>query len=287
MDRHITMKMLNRMPLALRCTILAAASLAVIILVLSRPPVSQDQSYHHFADDRAFAGIPNFMDTVTNLAFLAVGIWGCASVVRLRGSRNAFAEERESIAYLVFFGGMCLIAAGSVYYHLAPRNWTLLWDRLPMTVSFMAFFAIVIGERFSARAGLISLPALVVLGMAGAAYWYATESAGRGDLRFYILVQFYPIVIIPLASLLLPGRYSKGWVFTLVIAVYAAAKLFEVHDLKILCATGRTLSGHSLKHLAAAAAAVPMIWMLKNRRPCSSRADDHEGRHLRDRRPMR
>ncbi len=85
-------------------------------------------------------------------------------------------------------------------------------------------------------------------------------------MRPYVLVQFYPIVIIPLASLLLPGRYTLGWVFTLVIAVYAGAKVLEVKDLQILNALGGAISGHSLKHLVAAAAPLPMIWMLQNRR---------------------
>ncbi|HPA73997.1 MAG TPA: alkaline phytoceramidase, partial [Spirochaetota bacterium] len=146
----------------------------------------------------------------------------------------------------------------------------LLWDRLPMTVSFMAFFSIVIGERFGVRAGRIALPILVLLGIAGAAYWYISETWGRGDLRFYVLVQFYPIVIIPLASLIVPSHYSKGWVFTLVIAVYVGAKLLEVHDAGILRATGGVISGHSLKHLVAAAAPLPLVWMLGNRRPLPS-----------------
>ncbi|MBP7585046.1 MAG: ceramidase domain-containing protein [Spirochaetes bacterium] len=253
------------MPPILRHIILAAATLAVIAWVVSRGPMPQDQTYHRFADARTFAGIPHFMDTVTNLAFLAVGLWGCASIRRLRNSRDAFEDAAETVPYLVFFGGMCLIAAGSMYYHLDPRNWTLLWDRLAMTVSFMAFFAIVIGERLGARTGRIALPFLVMIGIAGAVYWYATERAGHGDMRIYVLVQFYPIVIIPLASLLLPGRYSKGWVFTLVIAVYAAAKLLEMHDAGILRATGGVISGHSLKHLVAAVAPLPLVWMLGNR----------------------
>jgi hypothetical protein len=260
------MKMQSRTPPALRYAALAAVSIAIVAWVISHGPIPQDQSYHRFADGRAMAGVPNFMDTMSNLAFLAVGLWGCAAVLRLRGSRDAFESAGEAAPYLVFFGGMCLISAGSIYYHLDPRNWTLLWDRLPMTLSFMAFFAIVIGERTGARNGLISLPVLIILGLAGAVYWYVTESAGSGDLRSYILVQFYPIVIIPLASLLLPGRYTHGWVFTLVIAVYAGAKVLEVKDMQILHTLGGSISGHSLKHLVAAAAAVPMFWMLKKRK---------------------
>jgi len=265
MNGWITMKMQNRVPSSLRYALLAAATIAVIAWVISRGPMPQDQTYHRFADSKPFAGVPNFMDTATNLAFLALGIWGCAAVAGLRKNRDVFREDYEALPYFVFFGGMCLIAAGSMYYHLTPRNWTLLWDRLPMTVSFMAFFSIIIGERFGARAGRIALPVLVIIGIASAAYWYLAETWGRGDLRFYVLVQFYPIAIIPLASILVPSRYSKGWVFTLVIAVYAGAKLLEVHDLDILRATGGSISGHSLKHLLAAAAPLPLVWMLKGR----------------------
>jgi len=257
----------SRFPASARYAILGAVSAAVIAMVIAQGRVPQDQDYHRFADTRVMAGIPNFVNVATNLAFMLSGIAGMSAVLRRRRHRDTFAKPREALSYLVFFGGLVLVAAGSACYHLAPRDWTLLWDRLPMTVSFMAFFAIVIGERLGPRAGLAALPVLVVLGLASVLHWYAGERLGGGDLRAYVLVQFYPIAIIPLVSALLPGRYTLGWVFSAVIAIYAGSKLLEVHDAWILDALGGAVSGHSLKHLVAAAAPLPLLWMIGKRTP--------------------
>ena len=52
---------------------LVAGSLAGLLLL---PPISQDQGYHHFADQRTLFGVPNFWNVVSNLPFMAVGSVG-------------------------------------------------------------------------------------------------------------------------------------------------------------------------------------------------------------------
>ena len=262
----MAMKWREVTPSSARYLILAALSLAVIIPVLSRGPLPQDQSYHRFADTRALAGIPNVLDVSTNITFIISGIAGLVAVIRLRKRRDSFARAGEALPYLVFFGGLCLIAAGSIHYHCAPSDGTLLWDRLAMTLSFMAFFTIFISERIGYRAAQRSFAPLVLLGIAGVIHWYLTETAGRGDLRLYALVQFYPMVIIPFAAALLPPRYTHGWVFPLAVGIYGAAKVLEVLDAEVFLALGETVSGHSLKHLVAGAAPLPLIWMMGRRK---------------------
>jgi hypothetical protein len=80
---------------------LMAASLAVLPLL---PPILQDQNYHHFADQRAFLGVPNFWNVVSNLPFIAVGAAG------LR-------QFHRDPAVLVIFLGIFLTGFGSSYYH--------------------------------------------------------------------------------------------------------------------------------------------------------------------------
>lgn len=251
---------------AFAAVLLTAVSAVIIVLIAHRGPIPQAQQYHRFVDTRSFAGITNFFDVFSNLAFFAVGLLGMTVVMRRRNDCESFVEEGEYLPYLVFFAGMCLIAGGSMYYHLAPDNWRLLWDRIPMTVSFMAFFSIVISERMRASLGLQLLLPLVALGMAGALYWYSSELRGAGDLRAYVLVQFYPIMIIPLMISLLPRRYTHGAVFILVIGIYAAAKPLEVYDREVFRFFDGMISGHTLKHLVAAVAALPVIWMLGARK---------------------
>src|SRR5262249_11318049 len=151
---------------------------------------------------------------------------------------------------------------GSAWYHLAPSNASLVWDRLPMSVGFMALLAGVIAERIDVRLGLWLLAPLVLLGLVGVLTWGASERAGAGDLRLYAFVQCFPLVAIPLVLALTPRTYGDSWVYFVVMGVYVLAKLAEVGDRAIFVALGGVVSGHTLKHLIAALAVAFLVWML-------------------------
>jgi hypothetical protein len=227
--------------------LVGAALAAGLLMAFTRPPFAQDPAYHRFADDRALAGVPNFWNVVTNLPFLLVGAFGLIRRGRLRRP-----ELRTEVQ--VFASGVALVAFGSALYHLAPSNATLVWDRLPMTVGFMALFSLIVRDRLSERLGRRALGPLLALGVASVAYWYATELQGVGDLRFYYVIQFLPMLLIPLILLTGPGAggLRASWIWA-TLAIYLLAKQAESHDLALYEATG-LLSGHSLKHLIAAVA---------------------------------
>lgn len=231
----------------LRLAIVGVALVAGVALAFSRPPFAQDPAYHAFADQRAFGGLPNFWNVVTNLPFLIVGAYGLRRLPRLR--RPELAME-----FGLFAAGVLLVALGSTWYHLAPSNATLVWDRLPMTVGFMALFALVVRDRLSGTIGRHALWPLLVVGAGSVFYWQATELHGAGDLRPYYLVQFLPMVLIPILLLTGPGcgGLRTAWIWA-TLAIYLVAKQAESHDRALYVATG-LLSGHSLKHLVAALA---------------------------------
>jgi hypothetical protein len=246
--------------IALVLGLLAAAAIAAVVA----PPIPQDPAYHRLADARTFFGIPNALNVVSNLPFVLVGALG-ASAVRPRGAAR-FVEGRERWPWMVFFAGLLLTGFGSAYYHLAPGNERLVWDRLPLAGALMGLFAAVIAERVGVRAGLTLLVPLVAAGLGSVLWWAAGEAQGRGDLRPYALVQFYPLVAVPLMLYLFRPRYTRGGAVLAAVAVYALAKLLELFDGPIL-AVGAMVSGHTLKHLAAAAAGYIIVWMLTTRRP--------------------
>ena len=161
------------------------------------------------------------------------------------------------------FPALILTAWGSAYYHLAPNNARLVWDRLPIMIVFMALLAAVIAERVSVSAGLALFPVLEAVGVASVLYWRSSELRGHGDLRFYAAVQVYAILILLLA-LLLPPRYTRGSDFAVVVGFYALAKILEESDRQVF-AIGHIVSGHTLKHLAAAAAGYWVLRMLRMR----------------------
>ena len=252
-----------------RIWLIISLTIPVILLTFIEPPIAQDPSYHNFADQRTIWGIPNFYNVISNTAFLAVGIGGLMFLWRQHRLRNhsAFIEPVEEWPYFVLFLGVGLTSFGSAYYHLQPNDTHLVWDRLPMTFAFMAFFAATIMEHIQLKAGLRLLPALILLGVASVIYWYAGDlRGGGGDLRFYVDIQFYPLLTIPLIAALFPPRYVPNWLIFLVILLYALAKLFELWDVRIFNWLG-WVSGHTLKHLTAALATYVIIWILAVRKP--------------------
>jgi hypothetical protein len=234
-----------------------------LIGVLALDPIPQDPDYHLFADKRSFLGIPNFNDVVSNAGFAVVGALG-VFVTAGRMRRDIFVEPADARPYLVFFIAVALVSAGSAFYHWAPSNQRLLWDRLPMAVAFMALCSAIVADRIDARAGNgWLLPALIGLGVLSLVYWVWTEASGRGDLRFYGFVQFYPMLALPVVCWLFPEhRYVAGGYLFWVIAWYGLSKLFEHFDHQIFDLLGQVVSGHTLKHLAAAGATFVVLRML-------------------------
>jgi Ceramidase len=228
--------------------------------------LSQPVSYHNFADQRAMLAIPNFFNITSNLPFAVIGIWGM--VFLFSEHDRAFLDPRERRPYLVLFTGLFLIAFGSAYYHLAPSNATLVWDRLPMSIMFAGFMAAVIAERIDVEFGIRVLPFLLLLTIASVLQWYYSERRGHGDLRWYAAVQIYSVLLLLIAPIL-RSKYTRNWDFMIVFALYALAKIFETFDRR-LYSLGQVLSGHTLKHLAAAAAGYWILRMLQNREPLYS-----------------
>jgi hypothetical protein len=236
-----------------------ALSIAAAFLL---PAMPQPTEYHDFADQRHLFGIANFLDVASNAGFLLAGIAGL--FVALRPS-TLFEHNSERWPYAIFFVGLVLTALGSGYYHLLPDNERLFWDRLPMTIAFMSLIAAQIVDRISIRAGLALLLPMLLIGAASVVYWLATERAGAGNVVPYGILQAYSVVILLAIAWLYPSRYTRGndiyWVFM----AYVIAKILETFD-KDLLAIGHLVSGHTLKHVAAAIAGLVVLRMLMLRR---------------------
>lgn len=248
-----------------RQALLLGLSLPIFTWVASQAPLAQDQTYHHFADRRWLYGVPHFWNVVSNAPFAVIGMLGCWWVIRAGRTSPAFMDPRERAAYLAFFAGELLTCFGSGYYHAGPTNASLMWDRLAFSVMLTSIFSIVVAEFVNRRVGRFMLAPMVGLGLISVLHWARSESLGQGDLRFYLLVQFYPMLAIPLILLLFRSRYTHGGAFWLMWALYGVAKLAEVADGRILEWSG-FWSGHTVKHLVAAGASSIPLYILQRRR---------------------
>ncbi|MEZ5817970.1 MAG: hypothetical protein R3D44_12895 [Hyphomicrobiaceae bacterium] len=241
--------------------VLLALAPAVALLVCSLPfgPIAQPLSYHHFHDTRGFLGVPNFLDVLSNLPFGIIGVLGMRWLLAEASSMPAHLRR----AYLAMFAGVALTSAGSAYYHWAPSNGSIVWDRLPIAMAFMGLFAGFLTERLrlGATASGWLLAGLLAYGAGSVLYWTAVD-----DLRPYVVVQIYPILALPILLWLTPAPYTRGADWMVALGAYVVAKVLEEGDGMVFAASGY-VSGHTLKHLAAAAGAWWVFRMLRRRIP--------------------
>ncbi|XP_058771828.1 uncharacterized protein LOC131645183 [Vicia villosa] len=237
---------------------LGIALICFIVLMIVTPSIPQSQDYHNFADQRTFFGIPNALDVISNFPFLIIGLIGL--VLCHHGNYFKLSLQGELWGWTCFYVGVAAVAVGSSYYHLKPDDARLVWDRLPMTVAFTSIVAIFIIERIDERKGMISIIPLVLAGVVSIAYWRFFD-----DLRPYALVQFVPIIAIPVMAILLPPMYTHSTYWLWAAGFYLLAKVLEATDDVVYKWTNHIVSGHTLKHLFAAMVPVFLTLMLAKR----------------------
>jgi hypothetical protein len=219
--------------------------------------------YHQFADQRTILSIPNFWNVVSNVGFLFVGAIG---FYKLHISNRLNIVSTIKYIYSVFFIGVFFVSFGSAYYHWQPNNHTLIWDRLPMTLAFMSLTSIVFAEFISLKWARVSLIPLLLIGLLSVCYWYWSEMHGSGDLRFYALVQFLPIVLLLIFLVFGQPLFQSQYGYWELIFAYALAKLAEHFDVKIYKLTSGIISGHTLKHIFAAIGLLMLIRYFEKRK---------------------
>jgi hypothetical protein len=245
-----------------RLLVLAAvALLGPWLLAALLPTLPQPQSFHDFADQRPLWGVPHALNVLSNLPFLLIGVLGLRICLR---PDFAVATAGARYAYVTLFAGVALTAFGSTWYHLAPNDASLFWDRLPMALGFAGLVAGTLADRLP-RTGGAWLPAFAAVGTASVGFWAVT-----GDLTPYVAVQAGFIALALAAALLRRSPYTHQRLLYVAAALYGLAILAERQDHALHHVLGAALSGHTLKHLLAAAAVAVLAAMAHARRPAVS-----------------
>ena len=239
-------------------TITAAIVAAVFVFA---GPIPQPQNYYNFADQKTIFGVPNFWNVLSNLPFLLVG---AAGIIADRKNQLVHDNYPGYPVYQMLFWGVGLTCLGSSWFHLNPNNETLVWDRLPMTIGFMAFMVGLLSEYTRREWQKVLMYPMLLAGFASVAYWIVSENMGRGDLRPYVLVQFVPLILLPIIALTRRPKFTRGRDLIGVFFFYFLAKILEFFDREIF-EIFNVISGHSLKHLAAAFATYLLLQMLRKR----------------------
>jgi len=221
-------------------------------------PIPQKQDYHNFADNRSFSGIPNFLNVITNLPFFIVGLVG------LKEAKH-FRDKNLRLIFSTLFTGFLLVALGSGYYHLYPKNITLVFDRIPIVTVLMSFFSYILYDYINNKIGYKAFFIFNIIGIASVIYWIISEQTGNGDLRWYGMVQFFPVVAIPLILVLYKSVTSQWKQILIIFFFFGIAKLNEQFDREVFELLKDTISGHSLKHLFMVAAEFEILVLMRRR----------------------
>jgi len=235
-------------------------SFVAFVLMFLQAPIPQSVEYHRFVDDRTILGIANFYNVISNLPFLLVGIY---ALTLLKNNRLAINHNIKYLYFVMSFG-VVMVFFGSSYFHLEVNHKTLFFDRLPMVIVFMSLFSIVISEFIDLKVGKKLFPVLLALGLTSIIYWIIGELYGVGDLRLYALVQFLPMLIIPIILLNFKSQSNNTKPYWYLLAGYLLAKVFEYFDAQVFTLLD-VISGHSIKHIVAALGLL-IFYLLKLRK---------------------
>jgi len=237
-------------------------TIAGIALLLWFGPIAQPPHFNDFADQSVWMGIPHAADVLSNLGFAIVAVWGWR---RLRPAPARAALRAGELGYRLFLVGLLLTAVGSAYYHWAPDNQRLVWDRLPIAVSFAGLLAAVRAEMRPDTAALRFAVVMSVLAALSVAWWHYTDHPQQpGDLGPYVLLQALPLLLIPLWQAIYGAPRRDRLNFAVVIGCFLLAKWAELNELTLLATLG-WISGHTLKHLLATLAAGLLVGRLVQR----------------------
>ena len=233
---------------------LLVALLALITAALSAPPIITSPFEHDFADQRVLWGVRYAMDLFSNIPFALAGLAG--TVALWRAPRRALTNMQRAMLTL-FFAGLGLVAFGSWTYHLDPSPAGLAVDRYCMAVAFAGMLGLAaaghVSERAGAALGLVALG----LGLACVKSWSLT-----GDALPWAVFQVGGMLVLWWLASLHPMLRALPVNWALVLLAYGAAKLLEINDYAIFEFTHHAVSGHTLKHLVASMAGLPVLMAL-------------------------
>lgn len=234
---------------------LYAGTALLLLAAVLLPGVPQPQAFHAFADQRAWGPLPHALDVLSNLGFAAAAVAGARL---LMGAGTASLAPALRWLAALFFTGLACSAIGSSVYHWAPHDATLAGDRLGMSMAFAGMLGLALQSRIADRVAVRAAVAMLIAAVASVLVWICS-----GNLLPWVLVQGGGMLAILGLACVAPRHGALALRLGAVIAWYGAAKLLEWGDAAVFEATAGLVSGHSLKHVLAAAAAWPVIAALQ------------------------
>ena len=230
---------------------LLTGCLILLALATLGPTIAQPEHYHAFADRRSLLGVPNMMDVLSNLAFACFGVFGAWRI--WLSPQGALSPAQKGLAGLFFFG-LVATAVCSSWYHLQPQDNGLAIDRYGMTLAFAGLLGLAGATQVSDRAGQWLALTVLVCGAWSIWSWSTTL-----NVLPWAVLQFGGIALMLGLGFLQPRADTLPVSWIAVILLYATAKVLELFDMPVYQLTSELISGHTLKHIVASCAALPVL----------------------------
>jgi len=242
---------------------LMGAALCAMALAVFGPVSEQFADYHAFADQREAMGVPSALNVLSNLPFLFGGVWGLWQISRRVA--DCALDTRWWLAAL-FFLGLITTGTGSSVYHWTPTDFGLTMDRIGMVVAFAGLTAMAAADRVSVRSGVWVAIWFAIFGVLSAWWWLHTS-----NFLPWTVLQGGGLLLIAWLALRRPASGAWGVPLAKVAGLYLVAKIFEFADHSVLELSQGLVSGHTLKHLVAAAVVLPVLQVLPGVEALNSR----------------
>lgn len=236
---------------------LALFGVLLVLIALLAPAVVWPEHYHAFIDTRSWWGIPNTMDVLSNAAFAVVGTWGLWRLGHWsHAHRTAVADRPVLYGSALMVGlGLWFTTVGSGIFHWQPNAAGLAVDRMAMSVIFAGLLGMAVAQHISERAGLVTMVTVLTLAPAAAAVaWFTGNATPWGTVQYGGMLLLLALVV--------SRTDQTRTVLVKVLLMYGLAKACEMADEVVWQLTNGLVSGHTLKHLVAAVAVMPMWEML-------------------------
>lgn len=231
-----------------RCALvmLASMTLAATMGMVAWGPMLVAFDEHRYADERTWLGVPAAANVLVNLPMFALGAWGWRTT-RSSGWPEAL---RRPWGWFHICAMLSAVLAGM--YHANPGDVLFVLAHVCTACCFLALTLGALAERVHLNFGSRATCRAALLGpvLLGVAMLLGRLLYGELDLRPLLLLEIIPVLVIPAGALSLRGQWTRASDWLAVLLLYAVSKMFETGDAAILRATGGSLSGHTLMHLA-------------------------------------
>ena len=246
---------------------LTGATLVLCALAMCLPRMQLPAGYHDFADQVAWGVLPYARDVLTNLAFAIAGwvlLW--QGMKYSRNMQDDAARHRLVPAVQAAAWGLVLTALCSGIYHLRPDAAGLAIDRIGMSAAFAGVVGLLVADRLATVRVVPAMAAALLLGVA-----CVMSDFLNGNMTPWVIFQVGVSGLMLLAPWVTRRQGERdglqqpvlGIAWWQVLVFYALAKLCEMGDQAVWQWTGAIISGHSLKHIVAAAAVWPVVRALQ------------------------